>query len=97
MSATFRKTTATTCSRGKPKSNGAVGMSCLLGRSAELATTANGTTLPASGQVGPLRREVAGDVEDQLRDPGPIGIDLLVAAGHDRHVRGDHAIDRIQR
>ena len=33
-----------------------------------------------------LRRKVAGDVENQLRDPGREGIDLSVGAGDDRPV-----------
>jgi hypothetical protein len=43
-----------------------------------------------------LVREVGGDVEDQLRDPGGVGIDLAIAAGHDCHVAGDGAIQGIQ-
>ena len=43
-----------------------------------------------------LRCEVAGDVEDQLRDSRREGIDLSIGAGHDRHVVGDRAIQRVQ-
>src|ERR1039458_3112196 len=38
-----------------------------------------------------LRRKIAGDVEDQLRDPRRISIDLSVGAGDDCHVVGDGA------
>ena len=42
-----------------------------------------------------LWREVAGDVEDQLRDPIGKGIDLSVGAGHDGHVVGKGPIEGI--
>ena len=44
-----------------------------------------------------LWREVAGDVEDQLRESRRIGIDLAVGGGHDRHVVGDGSIQCVQR
>jgi len=46
-----------------------------------------------------LRREITGDVEDELRQVRSEGIDeaLIDVAGHDRHVRGDRAIQRIER
>jgi hypothetical protein len=44
-----------------------------------------------------LRREVAGDVEDQLRQPGGKGVDGAVRRRHDRHVRGDEAVVGVQR
>ena len=40
--------------------------------------------------------EVAGDVQDQLRDPRSIRINLSVGTGHDRHIVGDGAIQRVQ-
>src|SRR5450759_4572925 len=43
-----------------------------------------------------LRRKVAGDVEDQLRDSRRISIDLSVGAGHDGHVVGDGGIQCVQ-
>src|SRR5664279_883821 len=61
-----------------------------------------------SGQVGDptpddsrsplqaLRREVAGDVENQLRDARRISIDLPIGAGHDGHVGRDRPVQRVQ-
>ncbi len=47
---------------------------------------------------GPASRgEVAGDVENQLRGVGSVGVGAAVAVGHDRHVRGDHAVNGVQR
>src|ERR1019366_6151625 len=43
-----------------------------------------------------LRRKIAGDVEDQLRDPRRKGIDLSIGAGYDCHVVGDRAIQCVQ-
>src|ERR1019366_8154774 len=43
-----------------------------------------------------LRREIAGDVEDQLRDPSRKSIDLSVGAGDDRHVVSDRDIQCVQ-
>src|ERR1017187_3632693 len=48
-------------------------------------------------QLPLLRREVAGDVQDQLRDAGRIGVGLAVDIRHNSHVRGDRAIDGVQR
>ena len=44
-----------------------------------------------------LRREVAGDVQDQLRQVRGEGIDGAVVGRHDRHVRRDESIHRVQR
>ena len=44
-----------------------------------------------------LRREVAGDVQDQLRQSGGVGVDGAVIGGHDCHVGGDEAVVGIQR
>jgi len=68
-------------------------MSCIAGRDAELTTIANRRAPPASYKSNTLRREVAGDVEDQLRDPGGKGIDRAVSGRHDRQVRGDQDHD----
>src|ERR1019366_2283044 len=43
------------------------------------------------------RREVAGDVQNQLRDAGYEGISLAVDVRHDRHVGGDRPVDGVQR
>jgi len=43
-----------------------------------------------------LRREIAGDVQDQLRQVRSICVDIAVAGGHDRHVRRDRPIGRVQ-
>src|ERR1035438_5982771 len=51
----------------------------------------------ARRQAVRLRREVAGDVEDQLRDPRCKSIDLSICAGDDRHVGGDGSVQRVQR
>src|ERR1017187_7939684 len=44
-----------------------------------------------------LRREVAGDVQNQLRDTGRKGLGRAVDIRHDSHVRGHRAVDCVQR
>ena len=43
-----------------------------------------------------LRREVGGDVQNQLGYASGVGVDFAVYVGQDRHVRCDPAVDSIQ-
>src|SRR5664280_793666 len=57
----------------------------------------SGAARPERDHRSTLRREVAGDVEDQLGEPVGIRIHLSVSGGHDCHVGGDPTVARVQR
>ena len=59
---------------------------------------------PASGQntrqlpvLVSLRREVSGDVQNQLRQPVGVGVDRAIHGRYNRHVRSDKPVVGIQR
>jgi hypothetical protein len=54
------------------------------------------SSLGSARPFSALRREVAGEVEDELRGVGGEGVDASVGGGHDGHVGGDRAVVGVQ-
>ena len=48
-----------------------------------------------SQHLAKLRCEVTGNVEDELRHAGRVGVDAAVDGGHDRHIGGDPTIGSV--
>ena len=57
----------------------------------DFIATQNATARIRKQSTG-LRREIAGDIQDQLGEAVGVGVDLAVNVGYDGHVRGDPSI-----